>query len=201
MESNPQVLNPRSWLVVSVVALLALTMGCSNMEVQTHRDSSIAIPTAATYAWGPAPTEPFPAEVNPRTLDPQVIERIRKAIEAGLAAKGFRQGPAEQAEFLAEYRVGVWSHLEEVSEITVHPQGSPMRAYSGAFIGGPFGPPPSVTTYTAEVAEAHLLLTLVDRATGKVAYRALAQQDNVTRADGSERAINDAVDQLLKGLR
>jgi hypothetical protein len=76
-----------------------------------------------------------------------------------------------------------------------------MRAYSGAYIGGAFGPPPSVTTYTAEVTEGRLLLTLVDRVTGKVAYRDLAQQDNVTREDGSERALQGTVDRLLKDLR
>ncbi len=51
------------------------------------------------------------------------------------------------------------------------------------------------------MTEACLLLTLVDRATGKVAYQALARRENLTRQAGSEQAIRDVVIRLLEELR
>lgn len=48
-----------------------------------------------------------------------------------------------------------------------------------------------------EAMEGGLLITLYERKTGKIAYRALGRDDNVRKRDASERAISNTVTRLL----
>jgi hypothetical protein len=50
-----------------------------------------------------------------------------------------------------------------------------------------------------EFTEGGLLIDLLERSTGKLAFRSWALED-VARGDGSEKAIQDVVTQLLKEL-
>jgi hypothetical protein len=57
-----------------------------------------------------------------------------------------------------------------------------------------------VTAIPTQTTEAELLITVVERPTGKAAYRALGVNTDVARSDVSEQTIVKAVSALLKGL-
>jgi len=194
----------RSMVVLRGILLAAAAIGVAgcagNFAVQTVRDPSVQIASGAGYAFRFVPPEEKKAgELDPRVNNATVHDRIRQAIEKVLAEKGFRLVEASAATFLVEYRVGISGTLRGGVEYRVDSRGDPMRAYSGAYAGGMYGPPP-VTTIPTQTTEAELLITVVERSTGKAAYRALGVDADVTRSDASEQAIVKAVNALLKGL-
>jgi len=189
-----------AWLIL-LAAVAAMATACSHLDVQTFQNPDVTIPAAATYGWRSAPLgKERPAELDPRVHNALVHERIREAIESVLASKGFRQGDAETADFLVEYRVGVWSKLREVHELNLAVLDAPSDPTAGGYASGPYGPPIAITTQSFEAMEGGLLITLYERKTGKIAYRALGRDDNVRKRDASERAISNTVTRLLKDL-
>ncbi len=172
--------------VASMVLFAAATLlatGCgSDLTVQTHRDPSIRIPAKATYAWDPTPLTPkHPAELDPRANNPTIHGRVKRAIETVLASKGFRQVDPATADFLVQYRVGVRDRREWQQTAT----------------GGPGAR--HMTVRPLEYTEGGLMINLVERSTGKVAFQSLGLED-VTKEDASEKAILDDVTRLLKEL-
>ncbi len=186
-------------ILLAAAALLAA--GCaSDFAVQTARDPSVQIASGASYAFRFVPPEETKAgELDPRVNNTTVHDRIRQAIEKVLAEKGLRLVEASAATFLVEYHVSISGTLREEAEFRVDSQGDPMRAYAGAYAGGMYGPPP-VTEIQTQTTEAELLITVVERPTGKAAYRALGVGADVARSDVSEQTIVKAVSALLKGL-
>jgi hypothetical protein len=184
-----------------LAAAVALAAACSGLDVQTLQNPDVSIPGAATYAWRSAPLgAQRPAELDPRVHNALVSARIREAIESVLASKGFRRGSAGTADFLVEYRVGVWSKERAAVSLNLDTPDASQDASPGGSPGGAYGGPPLVETHRVEGTEGGLLITLYERATGKIAYRALGRDDNVTKRDASERAITGMVSRLLKDL-
>ena len=194
----------RSPIVLRWILLAATTLGVAacagNLAVQTARDPSVQIASGATYAFRfVPPAEKKAGELDPRVNNATAHDRVRQAIEKGLAAKGFQQVDANVATFLVEYHISISGTSRMGAEYRVDSRGDPMRAYSGAYTGGMYGPPP-VTAIPTQTTEAELLISVVERGTGKEAYRALGVDEDVARADASEEAIVKAVTALLKGL-
>ena len=175
--------------------------GCAGeLVVQTARDPSVQIAPGAGYAFCVvSPEEKKAGELDPRVNNAAVHGRIRQAIEKALAEKGLRLVEASAATLLVEYRVGISGPLREGAEFRMESQGDSMRAYSGAYTGGMYGPPP-VTAIPTQTAEAELLITVVERPTGKTAYRALGVDEDLAMSDVSDQAIMKAVSAVLKGL-
>ncbi len=169
--------------VVLVVALALLVAGCgSTLSVQTQRDASIPIPAGATWGWNPIPpAERLPGELDPRANNPTIHGRVERAIEAVLTSKGFRQVEPVTADFLVNYRVGV-RDVQQMQQV----------------LSGGVGTT-HMTVLPTEFTQGGLLIDLLDRATGKLAFRAWAVED-VEKGAGSEKAIQDLVTRLLKEL-
>ena len=189
----------RFW--TSMAAAVLWVAGCAgDFAVQTARDPSVQIVSGAGYAFRFVPPEEKKAgELDPRVNNATVHDRIRQAIEKALAEKGLRLVEASAATFLVEYRVGISGALREGAEFRVDSRGDPMRAYSGAYAGGMYGPPP-VTTIPTQTTETELWITVVERPTGRTAYRALGVDADVTGSVTSDQAIVKAVSALLKDL-
>ncbi len=169
--------------VALVTVPILLAVGCgSTITVQTHRDPTIRIASGATYAWNPTPpADRHPAELDPRANNPTIHGRVRRAVESVLASKGFRQVDWAAAELLVNYRVGVMDRMQHQQAVT----------------GGPGAR--HMTVRTIEFTEGGLLIDLLERSTGKLAFRALGV-DDVTKEDSTEKAILDAVSLLLRDL-
>jgi len=175
-------------------SLAMVVAGCNRKEVGIYRDPDVAIRPTASYALTPTLLGARPEELDRRVHNALVHERIGSAITATLAAKGYRQTSPETADYLVHFRVGVQTAERDIQDLVVrHTFAVPSSSQSAP-----------VLTVTrpgkTEMTEATLVIELVDRQTGAVAYRAELQDDIVTPRDTSEWAIASAVGVLLQDL-
>jgi len=184
-------------LAVAVMAMggFLVAAGCSSLKVNVIRDPAITIPPGSTWAWGPPPAEKKPDELDPRVNNSIIHDRVQRAVERVLAQKGFRQTDPNSADFLVAYRVGVKDSRQVVTQaVPVGP------AYWGGWGWGYYGPPPMVTSREITYAEGALMIDMVQRSTGKLAFRSIGVDQDVTGADGSEPQIQKTVEKLLQEL-
>lgn len=183
----------------ALAGAVLIASACSSLHVEIERDSTIPIPAGATWAWAPEPGPRRPEEFDPRVNNSIIHGRIQRAVEAVLAPKGLRQADPATADFLVAYRVGIRERRETVTQALPPP--------APVFIGPGIGPgwawgyygPPMVTTREIRYTEGALLIDFIDRATGKLALRAVGT-DSVTREDGSEDAVREVVTRLLRDI-
>ena len=186
-------LRTRALTAIAMGGLL-VAAGCSSLKVNVIRDHAITIPPGSTLAWGPPPTEKKPDELDPRVNNSIIHERVQRAVERVLAQKGYRQTDPNSADFLVAYRVGVKDARQVVT------QAAPVGPYWGGWGWGYYGPPPMVTSREITYAEGALMIDIIQRSTGKLAFRSIGVDQNVTGADGSEAQIQKTVEKLLQEL-
>jgi hypothetical protein len=177
------------------IAGLLMATGCSSLKVNVIRDPSVPIPPGSTWAWAPEPAEKRPEELDPRVNNSIIHGRVKQAVERVLAQKGYRQTDPNSADFLVAYRVGVKDSRQMVTQTM--PVG-PM--YWGGWGWGYYGPPPVAISREVTYSEGALMIDITQRSTGKLAFRATGQDQDVTGADGSEEQIQKSVTKLLQDL-
>ena len=183
-------------LAVTAIAIggLLVSTGCSSLKVNVIRDPTIAVAPGSTWAWGPPPSEKRPDELDPRVNNSIIHERVQRAVGRVLAQKGFRQTDPNSADFLVAYRVGVKDSRQVVT------QAAPVGPYWGGWGWGYYGPPPMVTSREITYAEGALMIDIIQRSTGQLAFRSIGVDQNVTGANGSEAQIQKTVEKLLQEL-
>jgi hypothetical protein len=186
-------LRTRALTAIAMSGLL-VAAGCSSLKVNVIRDHAITIPPGSTWAWGPAPTEKKPDELDPRVNNSIIHDRVQRAVERVLAQKGYRQTDPNSADFLVAYRVGVKDSRQVVT------QAAPVGPYWGGWGWGYYGPPPMVTSREITYAEGALMIDIIQRSTGQLAFRSIGVDQNVTGANGSEAQIQKTVEKLLQEL-
>jgi len=179
---------------MSIIWLLSVT-GCSSLKVVVDRDSTIPIPAGSTWAWGPEPPARRPDELDPRVNNSIIHGRVKRSVEAALAQKGFRQvkGP-QTADFLVYYRIGV----REARQIVT--QAAPVTPALGGLGWGYYGPPPIVTSREITYTEGSLMIDLVQRSTGKLAFRTIGLDQDMTQADSSDEHMTQTVARMFRDL-
>ncbi len=175
-------------------SLAMVVAGCSHKEAEIYRDRGVEIRPTASYALTPTLLGARPEELDPRVHNALLHERIASAITSTLAAKGYRRSPPETADFLVNFRVSVRTAEHDGRGFVAHliPGGPPSEG------------PDAILTLTRaeriETTEGNLVIELVERQTGAVAYRAETYDDDVTPRDASEWMIASAVRVLLQDL-
>jgi len=186
-------LRTRALTAIAMSGLL-VAAGCSSLKVNVIRDHAITIPPGSTWSSGPAPTEKKPDELDPRVNNSIIHDRVQRAVERVLAQKGYRQTDPNSADFLVAYRVGVKDSRQVVT------QAAPVGPYWGGWGWGYYGPPPMVTSREITYAEGALMIDIIQRSTGQLAFRSIGVDQNVTGANGSEAQIQKTVEKLLQEL-
>jgi hypothetical protein len=184
------------WTVVAMaIGGLLAAAGCSSLKVNVIRDAAIAIPPGSTWAWGLEPPEKKPEELDPRVNNSIIHGRVKQAVEAVMAQKGYRLTDPASADFLVAYRVGVKDAQRIVTQTM-----PPAPVYWGGWGWGYYGPPPMAISQQVNYTEGALMIDITQRSTNKLALRTMGLDQDVTGADGSEAQIQQTVTKLLQSL-
>lgn len=159
-----------SWLAFSAFLVCGCTGSAVNVLTKAERTYDFA--HHRTYKWASAQlSETLPAQaVEPADLD----ARIRKAVDEGLAERGFR--PSDSPDLLVAYRV----HASERIPASDDP---PPAAWD---------PSTDITKY----AQAALVVDLIEAQSNERVWRGAAITD-VQRGQGRKH-VENVVNQLLK---
>lgn len=161
-------------------------------EVSVLQSGTVTVAAGSSYAWAPTPAT---TNADPRIANDIIQERLKTAIDTALAAKGFRRvaDPAS-AQLLVSYHVG----LENRQETRVSSFGGPTWCGVRGCAWGLYGPP-MVDVDNVQYTEGTMLLDLTDRATGKLAWRAMSQR-RVDRGDAAQSELNAIVADMTRSL-
>ena len=185
----------------AAAAFLALAAGCGPSISSTK--SPTLLPGTGTYAWGGA-LAVGEAGQGYTIVNQKLRLRILTAIDSGLAGKGYRKVDSSSAQFQARYAVGVKTTSADVPVVNAGPDAPvPMTSCNsgGCWNGWDYGYNSSSDPAFAGITEreAGVVLELLDRKTGAVAWRGVYRDDATGKAPTPER-IQKAVGQLLKTL-
>lgn len=183
---------------LALAAGLALT-ACETPagKVSVLASDTVTLTPGATYAWAPVPATTVGQDLR---VNNDIIQgRIRAAVDASLAAKGYRHVPdAGAANLLVAYYVGV----QQRTEYRVDTYGGRAGVACGrrGCIGGwgLYGPP-SADIRNVDYTQGALMLDITDRASGKLAWRAVSQK-RVDEKDATQEGLNAIVADMTKTL-
>lgn len=170
-------------LVVAAGLITIATASCATFRVHTDYDPDAGFGDYRTFAWMDEH-----GRVSSGYVSPLNVQRIERAIESELTAKGFEQrGEAEEADFLVSFTVGT---REEV-DVNRYPV-----TYRGRWVGH--------WPYQIEAVDVHsytqgmLAIDIHDREHGRPVWHGLAGK-RVTGADieDSGPVIREAVAAVL----
>ena len=91
-----------------MLVLFVALGGCSTMSIQSAHDPFARFPETGSYDWVP---EPQTMSDDPRVDRAGADARIRKAVESGLAAKGYQKVSSGKPDFLVAYHAAIGSEL------------------------------------------------------------------------------------------
>lgn len=179
----------RAAVLTAAAMAVALLGACQSAGSQAtvEQPSGVAITPRAAYAWAPQP-----AAADPR-LTAEVQQKVKTAIDRALAAKGYRlvSDPAA-AQLLVTYRLGLQEQARSQVEV-----GGGAPAYCGPRGCGQ-GP---VDVHQEQFTEGTLSLELTDRASGKLAWRAVSRKPVLYESSGGSQArLNAVAAEMTKSL-
>ena len=171
-------------LLVLVAASLLAAAGCAwSPTIRSDYDTTVRFEDWTTWAWAPQSAEVGVGAVSASLHD----ARIRRSVESTLAARGYRQVRAEDADFLLAYRVLITSE----ADVTVWDD--PDWGYRWRRNWRPT----HVSVHRYEMGS--LILDVIQRRTGDIAWRgwAEAEVNRSTAPEERDRRIDVAVQMIF----
>ncbi|HSM51267.1 MAG TPA: DUF4136 domain-containing protein [Thermoanaerobaculia bacterium] len=196
---------PRGLLPALTVAALLFLPGCASVRYSFDRDPALPIPAGASWAWAePERGRDARARDGATPVNALVQGRIERAIAGALADKGFVRQPRAEAALLVEYYVSV--EEREAVQRDVDPGLGRAIPVVRCGPGGCWRTwiydtivPPTVTYRPVTWREGTLIVDFVDRASGRLAARAVAEGE--VRRDGvREEVLRERVARMLRDL-
>jgi len=183
----------------SILPTALVFLGACGPTVTTDVSPEIPVPGGGTYAWGGEQIKP-PREIKQGVVarSPAINAMVRKAIDAELQHKGYRLVDSTQAAFYVRYAVGSRVRIEKVTEISAISPGVAGCGEWGCWNGWDAGWYDASRKHVSS-REAGIVVDLVDRASGKVAWRSVLRDDAPDKIP-SEELVNSVVGKALKRL-
>ena len=173
-----------TWLVPAMVIGL---LGCSGPEVRYDFDAKADFSGYRSYGWRAAPGGP-PGRSG--EFDNAIMNgRVKRAVQAELAARGFTEGPGATPDFLVTYYpiiTGSWSHQPRVGlGLGMGPVGMGFAAPVGA---------------RRRELSGSIVLEVQDFKSGSVVWKATADGalQSTDSPEEADAAVTAAVRSMLK---
>jgi hypothetical protein len=184
----------RLFIPVALASAIVAATACGP-SITITRDAALPIRAGATYAWGAADGRPTGAELDPRVSSDSVQRRIRTAIDDVLQARGFSPAPADRANVIVHFHVGVRSKIDTIANPAVRPCTS-TPCPQGKFDWGYYGAPERAVQ-EVEYTEGSLMIDFLSRPSMQLAWRVVGVGD--AKEQGvSDAQLREGVAQLLK---
>ena len=176
--------------------LVALLTGCSTMEVSFDSDPKADFTGLKTYAWLKEPQKPTG---DPRIDGNTILEnRIHAAVDAELAARGFRKVTSDP-DFLVAYHVSLDKRRSVQTLNNYYGYGPGWGyGYGSAYRPGYWAGAPE--TYVYEYEEGTLILDVVNPENKELMWRGSAQDEVHFKSspEKEEKQLKEAVQRMLE---
>jgi len=175
----------------------AVLAACAGPSISSDHDPSIVVPMGATYAFlGGTQTNEGPSgTTDPSGKNEFVHQRIQNAIRDQLKAKGFKDtADSASARFLVRYFLNLRTSTSYVTSST---------GMYGPYYGWGWGYGYSggiSTTTPVQFKEGGLLIDLVERSSGKLAWRGTVEGDAPDHPPTQEE-VNQIVGEVMASLK
>ena len=169
-----------------LLAAMAMLSGCSSVSVTRDYDSSNDFRMLRTYAWQ---HETQPKTDNPRIDNDLVDERVRSAVNALLAEKGYVLAAKADADFLVAYFI---QYKQRIG-------GSSVSFGVGASRYNRYGSVGYNTTIS-DYDEGWLTIDIIDRESEKTIWRGVGIRSTYESSSPKKisKMVNHAVARILK---
>lgn len=181
-------------LLTTLVALplLGVLGGCSaGLSVHQDYDPSADFAAYQTYAWSTQQQSPTG---DPRLDNDLTVQRIRGAVDAELAARGFRQVDADAAGFLIAYYATIGQKVD------VYPTTTTLGYGWGPYYHGGYYGTTMTTTDVYEYEEGTLILDFIDGKTKNLVWRGTGKKalaSTPAPPEEQERRLRAVASQIL----
>ena len=169
-----------SWIPLALAAV-----ACAGMSIQSAQDPDVDLTALSTFDW----MDREQPEVSRRAIREGLDLRIRNAVEEGLTSKGLRKVEASEADLILTYYVG----LEGAYDIML------VNTYPDQRWGIDRGWERYTDRSERVMESGTLILDAFDAATGKLAWRGVAEAEVDRTQTPEKRAelVDEAVRKLL----
>ena len=178
---------------ILALCMLLLCSACSTISVNTDFNPTYDFSSLKTYSWvndGAAPSR------DTRINNDLIIDRVRSAVEADLAAKGFQKVEGRDADIQISWHGGIEKKLRVD---TIDHYYSPYGY--GALYRDPFWNGRTMRTSTAREYEVGtLIIDILDPAKNKLIWRGSGSKTlpSESNAKDTTKRINEAIAAILK---
>lgn len=187
-------------LTASAVAVTLTLTACQGPggRVSVLEGDTVRVAPGSTYAWAP---DAQPGSGDPRIDNDIVQGRIKTAVDTALQGRGFTLADPASATLLVQFHIGLQNRTEtQVSSFGPSPAAAcGVRGCIGGFGWGMYGAPRDFDVRTINYTEGMLMLDLIDRASGKLAWRATSQR-RMDNRDADQARANAIVADMVKSL-
>jgi hypothetical protein len=165
---TPMAQNARTLILATLLVMMLCPLGSARAAtVRYDYDESAAFSEWKTLAW---------KRPQPTGGDPLAMGRIRRALEAGFAAKGYTETDRDEADFLVDFYAG--AHRE----LRLTEGGGPFRGRNLRVDAQPTGT---------------LVVDVWDAGTGRLVWRGAVQDALANDPAKADRRTEKAVTELL----
>ena len=172
----------------SLLLACAALWACTSIAVDTQFDRSTDFAVFKHWTWL---DRPQPETGDPRLDDVALQNRIRAAIERGLAARGYERIFEGQADFWVAYHVSTRTKMDA----------GVMNRRLGYPVGESWGPGPEQRQISHEYQRGTLILDVVDAREEKLVFRGIAERkisNQPAKPQESRKLISEVVEAILE---
>ena len=177
------------WIVAALAALLM--QGCATgAQVRVDFDPKTDFQALRSYAWAPMTAD----EQQQKSRNSLTHERIQSAVDAHLAARGYKKVAEAQADFLVTHSVTVESRTQ-VNETRMSVGYGRDGAHGGVGVG--YGIPVDTTVYQYKVGT--LVIDVIDAKQKRLVWRGSGERTLSEEQTPEKRTevINTTVNEVL----
>ncbi len=180
----------------ALLSVLILASAACGPTIRVERDATAPIAPGSPWSWGVPDRDGLAREEGAVMPEDSLHRIILESIEADLTGRGFPRVESDSSRFVVHYHVGRRSVVD-----TLPPLGEPRQdagAISAPGTWGGYGRPESVDDRTVAWEEGMLIVDVLERSRGVVAWRGIIAGEIREEAGvRPEAAIREAVRRLM----